>query len=317
MGRKDSRGNPVSDTGEDWSKGMDGIFQRTGSLRATVSPKIKSFVDYSSGLFTLDNNDATPQSPKQPSDVETSPLPGESFTTWQLRRGLSRDDVLQHASARRQKFGYRSVVTMEDKPELFKSIEELLPKEKEVSTVFDWLIGLADLLKCPLFFSPGCKARQAALFVLSCGHTGEQEPEAGDSRAGGVVREETAQTRVLVRHRSRQGGKVLRLSPALATGSLRDWEYRSSWVGIHAVRWAGWRYERAFRQRSERYWFLLLHAFPSFLSPISSHLNCTHNVFRWVLDRRCPSQFDYCNLKLSILLWIGRKHSFFSVSFIT
>lgn len=132
MGRKDSRGNPVHDgPTEDWSKGMDGIFQRTGSLRATVSPKIKSFVDYSSGLFAMENNE--PESPKQPSDAETSPLPGESFTTWQLRRGLSREDVLQAASARRQKFGYKSVVTMEDKPELFKSIEELLPKEKEVS----------------------------------------------------------------------------------------------------------------------------------------------------------------------------------------
>ncbi|OQV20344.1 Nuclear receptor coactivator 7 [Hypsibius exemplaris] len=131
MGRKDSHGQAVNE-GEDWSKGMDGIFQRTGSLRATVSPKIKSFVDYSSGLFTLDNNEPESPGPKSQSESETSsPLPGESFTTWQLRRGLSREDVLQHASARRQKFGYRSVVTMEDKPELFKSIEELIPKERE------------------------------------------------------------------------------------------------------------------------------------------------------------------------------------------
>lgn len=86
---------------------MDGIFKRTGSLRASVSPKFKSFVDYSSGLFNVDNEEANSPKLLSVGSEESSPLPGESFTTWQLRRGLSRDDVLQHASVRRQKFGYR------------------------------------------------------------------------------------------------------------------------------------------------------------------------------------------------------------------
>ncbi|XP_055335948.1 oxidation resistance protein 1-like [Paramacrobiotus metropolitanus] len=119
----------LSTPGPNSSGPMDNIFQRTGSLRGTISPKIKSFVDYSSGLFNPGDNadDTVKETPSINPEEAASPLPGESFTTWQLRRGLSREDLLQHASVRRQKFGYRSLITMDDRPELFRTVEDMLP----------------------------------------------------------------------------------------------------------------------------------------------------------------------------------------------